>query len=86
MSKVMTRNPIFVTADSLAIEALQKMVQGNNTSYCLQLLALYFWSLCAIPVPVGIISDPVCNLEVLFVFFSRYFQSYVVFSFNEAKG
>ncbi|CAN4112841.1 unnamed protein product [Withania somnifera] len=29
ISKVMTRNPIFVTADSLAIEALQKMVQGK---------------------------------------------------------
>lgn len=28
MSKIMTRNPIFVTSDSLAIEALQKMVQG----------------------------------------------------------
>lgn len=29
ISKVMTRNPIFVTSDSLAIEALQKMVQGK---------------------------------------------------------
>ena len=29
MSKIMTRNPIFVTSDSLAIEALQKMVQGD---------------------------------------------------------
>eukprot|EP00262_Sarcandra_glabra_P016886 TRINITY_DN562_c0_g1_i1.p1 TRINITY_DN562_c0_g1~~TRINITY_DN562_c0_g1_i1.p1 ORF type:complete len:434 (+),score=76.79 TRINITY_DN562_c0_g1_i1:430-1731(+) len=29
VSKVMTRNPVFVTADSLAIEALQKMVQGK---------------------------------------------------------
>uniref|UniRef100_A0A5B7ARS9 Putative CBS domain-containing protein CBSCBSPB3 n=1 Tax=Davidia involucrata TaxID=16924 RepID=A0A5B7ARS9_DAVIN len=29
VSKVMTRNPIFVTSDSLAIEALQKMVQGK---------------------------------------------------------
>lgn len=28
VSKIMTRNPIFVTSDSLAIEALQKMVQG----------------------------------------------------------
>ncbi|RDX95132.1 CBS domain-containing protein CBSCBSPB2, partial [Mucuna pruriens] len=27
VSKVMTRNPIFVTSDTLAIEALQKMVQ-----------------------------------------------------------
>ncbi|TXG60246.1 hypothetical protein EZV62_014819 [Acer yangbiense] len=27
VSKIMTRNPIFVTSDSLAIEALQKMVQ-----------------------------------------------------------
>ncbi|KAL3813068.1 hypothetical protein ACJIZ3_014336 [Penstemon smallii] len=29
ISKVMTRNPIFVSSDSLAIEALQKMVQGK---------------------------------------------------------
>lgn len=29
ISKVMTRNPIFVAADSSAIEALQKMVQGK---------------------------------------------------------
>ncbi|EMS50734.1 Meiotically up-regulated gene 70 protein [Triticum urartu] len=28
MSKIMTRNPTYVTADSLAIEALQKMVQA----------------------------------------------------------
>lgn len=28
VSKIMTRNPIFVTSDSLAIEALQKMIQG----------------------------------------------------------
>ncbi|KAF6152791.1 hypothetical protein GIB67_004620 [Kingdonia uniflora] len=29
VSKIMTRNPIFVTSDSLAMEALQKMVQGK---------------------------------------------------------
>ncbi|KAK4264674.1 hypothetical protein QN277_025817 [Acacia crassicarpa] len=29
VSKMMTRNPIFVTSDSLALEALQKMVQGR---------------------------------------------------------
>ncbi|KAE9602751.1 hypothetical protein Lal_00049698 [Lupinus albus] len=29
VAKVMTRNPIFVTADTLAIDALQKMVQGK---------------------------------------------------------
>ncbi|XP_027344166.1 CBS domain-containing protein CBSCBSPB3-like isoform X2 [Abrus precatorius] len=29
VSKVMTRNPLFVTSDTLAIEALQKMVQGK---------------------------------------------------------
>ncbi|KAG2326621.1 hypothetical protein Bca52824_009349 [Brassica carinata] len=29
VSKVMTRNPIFVTSDSLAIQALEKMVQGK---------------------------------------------------------
>lgn len=28
VSKVMTRNPIFVLSDTLAVEALQKMVQG----------------------------------------------------------
>lgn len=28
VSKIMTRHPVFVSADSLAIEALQKMVQG----------------------------------------------------------
>ncbi|XP_062202514.1 CBS domain-containing protein CBSCBSPB3-like isoform X2 [Phragmites australis] len=29
MSKIMTRNPIYVMSDTLAIEALQKMVQGK---------------------------------------------------------
>ncbi|GAU19544.1 hypothetical protein TSUD_303560 [Trifolium subterraneum] len=29
VSKVMTRNPIFVTSDTLAIDALQKMIQGK---------------------------------------------------------
>lgn len=29
VSKIMTRNPIFVNSDSLALEALQKMVQGK---------------------------------------------------------
>lgn len=29
VSKVMTRNPLFVTSDTLAIDALQKMVQGK---------------------------------------------------------
>jgi CBS domain-containing protein len=29
VAKVMTRNPIFVTGDTLAVEALQKMVQGK---------------------------------------------------------
>lgn len=28
VSKVMTRNPTFVLSDTLAVEALQKMVQG----------------------------------------------------------
>jgi CBS domain-containing protein len=28
VSKVMTRNPIFVLSNTLAVEALQKMVQG----------------------------------------------------------
>ncbi|XP_039776148.1 CBS domain-containing protein CBSCBSPB3-like isoform X2 [Panicum virgatum] len=29
VSKIMTRNPVYVTSDTLAIEALQKMVQGK---------------------------------------------------------
>jgi CBS domain-containing protein len=29
VSKVMTRNPLFVLSDTLAVEALQKMVQGG---------------------------------------------------------
>lgn len=33
VSKVMTRNPTFVLADTLAVEALQKMVQGVWTIY-----------------------------------------------------
>lgn len=32
VSKVMTRNPIFVMGDTLAVEALQKMVQGKTSS------------------------------------------------------
>lgn len=31
MSKIMTRNPTYVMSDSLAIEALQKMVQGMSS-------------------------------------------------------
>lgn len=44
VSKVMTRNPIFVMGDTLAVEALQKMVQGaviflalTLSSYAVQL-------------------------------------------------
>lgn len=35
VSKVMTRNPVFVMGDTLAVEALQTMVQGatNFTSF-----------------------------------------------------
>jgi len=29
VSKIMTRNPVYVTSDTLAIDALQKMVQGK---------------------------------------------------------
>lgn len=32
MSKIMTRNPIYVMSDTLAIEALQKMVQGISSA------------------------------------------------------
>jgi CBS domain-containing protein len=28
VSKVMTRNPVFVLSDTLAVESLQRMVQG----------------------------------------------------------
>jgi CBS domain-containing protein len=38
VSKIMTRNPIFVTSDSLALEALQKMVQGE-----LYILHIFFF-------------------------------------------
>lgn len=31
VSKVMTRNPVFVLSDTLAVEALQKMVQGESS-------------------------------------------------------
>jgi CBS domain-containing protein len=34
VAKVMTRNPIFVTGDTLAVEALQKMVQGKISCCC----------------------------------------------------
>lgn len=37
LSKIMTRNPLFVSADSLAIEALQKMVQGELSSQILSI-------------------------------------------------
>lgn len=49
MSKVMTRNPIFVTSDSLAIEALQKMAQGNIYLLCVmfQFVLSYSYWLCA---------------------------------------
>lgn len=33
VSKVMTRNPVFVLSDTLAVEALQKMVQGSYRHY-----------------------------------------------------
>lgn len=29
VAKVMTRNPVFVLSDTLSVEALQKMVQGE---------------------------------------------------------
>jgi len=38
VSKIMTRNPVYVTSDTLAIEALQKMVQvicDLPLSYCI---------------------------------------------------
>jgi len=38
VSKIMTRNPVYVTSDTLAIDALQKMVQGISDiplSYCI---------------------------------------------------
>lgn len=38
VSKVMTRNPIFVMAETLAVEALQKMVQGEYLVLCVVLI------------------------------------------------
>lgn len=38
VSKVMTRNPIFVMAETLAVEALQKMVQGEYLFLCVVLI------------------------------------------------
>ena len=38
VSKVMTRNPIFVMAETLAVEALQKMVQGEYLILCIVLI------------------------------------------------
>lgn len=46
VSKIMTRNPIFVTSDSLAIEALQKMIQGLVYIYIY--LYLFFCLLCLV--------------------------------------
>lgn len=43
VSKVMTRSPIFVTSDSLALEALQKMVQGLCHLLLMPVLLLNFW-------------------------------------------
>ncbi len=37
VSKVMTRNPTFVAGDTLAIEALDKMVQGAVLSFFLSI-------------------------------------------------
>lgn len=35
VSKVMTKNPVFVLSDTLAVDALQKMIQGFRSSiYC----------------------------------------------------
>lgn len=44
VSKVMTRNPIFVTSDSLAIEALQKMAQGNIYFFSVMFLFVLSYS------------------------------------------
>ena len=38
VSKVMTRNPIFVMAETLAVQALQKMVQGEYLILCIVLI------------------------------------------------
>ena len=36
VSKVMTKNPVFVMGDTLAVEALQKMVQGTVQYFTVQ--------------------------------------------------
>jgi hypothetical protein len=46
VSKIMTRNPVYVMSDTLAIEALQKMVQGIcdlPLSYCIPPSAMFVW-------------------------------------------
>lgn len=44
--KVMTRHPIFVLSDTLAVEALQKMVQGMHVDRWRTCL------FCSIPFPL----------------------------------
>ena len=41
ISKIMTRNPIYVMSDTPAIEALQKMVQGMSSDSCFSFDRVY---------------------------------------------
>lgn len=43
VSKVMTKNPVFVMGDTLAVEALQKMVQGAGLSLISNTRYLLIW-------------------------------------------
>jgi CBS domain-containing protein len=44
VSKVMTKNPVFVLSDTLAVEALQKMVQGLRAHPILFSFYFFFFS------------------------------------------
>ena len=43
VSKVMTKNPVFVLSDTLAVEALQKMVQGLGAHSILFSFLLFYY-------------------------------------------
>lgn len=60
VSKVMTRNPIFVMGDTLAVEALQKMVQGASSFLLLSpvcgIMCVQISSSCLL-VPIQVMSS-----------------------------
>jgi CBS domain-containing protein len=46
ISKIMTRNPIYVMSDTPAIEALQKMVQGMSSDSCISFDRVHYVNVC----------------------------------------